>query len=261
MFTDARIRSGLDDMMRSIPAPPVPMRAVDALLERPPVHQRTASGYSRFALATAAIIALLLVALPSLAPAFVQSLEARYRAALQALGGSAPPPVPQRVLSKLTAQSADLTSAQSRVGFRLVPPAGLPADVSTARIRTVPAGVYSVKAHAWQAGPMEVHFSYRRSGGRAFMLIAEPYDPHGEMPGRYMFEATDTLKNGRPVLLKHEHFAWRNGNQMMSATEGNGLSAAEIGSIRRAMHGVPLRLRALHAAPSGGPMKVHVFSP
>lgn len=261
MFTDARIRSGLEDMMQHIPIPPVPITAVEAALSRQPERVRTAPRYPRFAFAAAAIITLVLVALPPLAPAFVQSLEARYRAALQAFGGSAPPPVPSRVLSKLTARGADLAAARSRIGFRLVPPKGLPGDVSTATIRTVPAGIYSAKTHSWQVGPMEVHFFYRRRGGREFMLTAEPYDPHGEMPGKYMFEATDTLKNGRPLLLKHEHFAWRNGDQMMSATEGNGLSAVEIGSIRRAMHGIPLRLRPLHAAPSGGPMKVHVFSP
>jgi hypothetical protein len=261
MFTDARIRWGLEDMMQHIPVPPVPIAAVEAALSKQPERIRTAPRFPRFAIAAAAVITLVFVALPALAPAFVQSLEARYRAALQALGGSAPPPVPDRVLSKLSSQSADLATAQSRITFRLVPPAGLPSDVSAARIRTVAAGVYSVKTHTWQAGPMEVHFFYRRPGGREFMLIAEPYDPHGEMPGKYMFEATDTLKNGRPVLLKHEHFAWRNGGQMMSATEGNGLSALEIGAIRRAMHGIPLALRPLHAAPSGGPMKVHVFSP
>lgn len=261
MFTETRIRSGLDDMMQHIVATPVPMKSIQDALYREPARVRRASQYPRFAFAAAAFIALVLVALPLLAPAFVQSLEARYRAALQALGGIAPPPVPDRILSKLTSQSADLATAQSRVDFRLVAPAGLPADVVSRRIRTVPAGIYSAKMHAWQAGPMEVHFFYRRSGGREFMLIAEPYDPHGEMPGKYMFEATDTLKNGRPVLLKHEHFAWRNGGQMMSATEGNGLSAAEIGSIRRAMHGTPLRLRPLHTPPSGSPMKVHVLSP
>lgn len=76
----------------------------------------------------------------------------------------------------------------------------VPADVD---IRTTPTGVYSKETHAWRVGPPEVTFVYRRAGGREFVLIADRYDPHGEQPPKYMFEAKNPTADGRPVLVKH----------------------------------------------------------
>ncbi|MBC5829052.1 MAG: hypothetical protein GIW98_02535 [Candidatus Eremiobacteraeota bacterium] len=75
-----------------------------------------------------------------------------------------------------------------------------------------------------------------------------------------MFEAKDdAAPNGHPLLERHEHFAWRNGNQVMSVSEGEGISATEIEAIRVAMHGDVLPRRELHAPDSGRSFELHVI--
>ncbi|MEO6835635.1 MAG: hypothetical protein ABI231_06990, partial [Candidatus Tumulicola sp.] len=187
--------------------------------------------------------------------------EERYRTALQALGGIAAPAAPASLKSSLKSQTVTLATAQSRVRFTIVPPAGLPKDVVSEKIVTTPTGVFSKATHAWRVGSPALTFTYRRAGGNTFVLLADRYDPQDGLPPKYMFEALDPAPDGRPVLVKHEHFAWRNGSQVMSVNAGEGLSAAEIGSIRLAMHGVALLRRELHAPSSGTSGKLYRLNP
>lgn len=78
--------------------------------------------------------------------------------------------------------------------------------------------------------------------------------------GNTLFEAMNPGPDGQAVIVKHEHFAWRNGNQIMTATEGSGISAAEITAIRAAMRGVALRERELHGPTSGTSSKLYLVA-
>jgi hypothetical protein len=260
MFSDARIRASLDTMVRGIEAPPVILHQIQRKILQQPAIPRYMPHYLRLAISAAVIIAMLVITLPSISPALVQTIEARYRAALQALGGIAPPPAPKSLFSTLSSQSrnATLASAQSRVRFAIVPPAGLPNDVVSVKIQTTPTGVYSKITHSWSVGPPSVSFSYHRADGRSFDLMAEQFNPRDGLQPKYMFEADGPASNGRPVLVKHEHFAWRNGNQVMMATQSDGISAREIEAIQEAMRGVALPRRELHAPDTGTTMKLYV---
>lgn len=247
MSLDSRIEAGVHALLQGIEAPDVPLTQIAAKMS----HQRSITAARRntrrFALAASIAAALLVSLLPLISPALVQSMDARYRAALQALGGIAPPPAPKSVTAKLKPLNATLAGAQSRVSFTIVPPAGLPKGVVSSKMVTTPTGVLSKRRHSWSIGPTEVTFWYRRADGRQFALFAAPYDPHGEQPGTYMFEARGVGAGGRPILVKHRQFAWRNGDQEMRATEGAELSSQEIFAIENAMHGVPVPLRKLYA--------------
>lgn len=258
MLTDAQLKTGIAAMLAGIDAPPAPVTAIRRHML---LQQQAASGRRRriqFPALAAAAAAVALILLPVLAPAIVQSLEARYRAALQALGGIAPPSPPKNVLSTLKSQPATLASAQKRVSFTIFPPVGLPRDIVSTTIRTVPTGTYTPAAHSWKTGPMEVQFFYRRSGGREFVLIADPYDPN-ERPPKYIFETGAPDAHGRPVLIKHENFAWHNGDQLMTVTAGPDLTAAEIRNIKSAMHGLPVAQRALHSPFTPKTMRLRVL--
>lgn len=262
MSNDRAIDAALNAMLKSIVVPPVPLTEIRGKISQQSTigvidRQRNRS----LPVAAAALVAALVIAVPLISPAIVQNLEARYRAALVALGGIAPPAVPKRILSKLTSQNETLASAQSRVNFTIVPPAGLPRDAALYKITTSGTGVYSKETHSWRVGPQEVVFVFRRAGGRKFELIADRYDPAGEQPPKYIFEARDPTANGQPVLIKHENFAWRNGNQIMLATEGVEISASEIRAIQAAMHGKSVPRRELHARDFGRTMKVRVITP
>ncbi|MDQ2992234.1 MAG: hypothetical protein M3R30_05385 [Candidatus Eremiobacteraeota bacterium] len=258
MFTDARIGDALDTMVRGLVVPPVPLAAIHRKISQPRPAAPRLPSYVRLALAAAALIAIAIVAFPSTSAALIQSVEARYRAALQALGGTAPPPAPQALISSLHVRSATLASARSRVRFTIVPPAGLPQDVVSIQIDTAPTGVYSKATRSWSVGSPSVTFSYRRSGGRAFSLRADRYDPQATLTGKYMFEALDPGPDGRPRLLRHRQFAWRNGNQIMTVIEDAGIGSREIEAIRQAMHGVILPQRDLHAPDRGASGKLYI---
>lgn len=130
-----------------------------------------------------------------------------------------------------------LEAAQRRVSFRIVPPAGLPPDVTRERIWTTPTLVYSKVTHRWSKGDAVVTFSFDRLRGRTFTLLAERFDPRFGPPPAYVFEDDST---GGRMLVKHRHFAWRNGDQMMSANQDQTIGAAEIEAVRKAMAGIPL---------------------
>ena len=86
MFSDARIRASLDTMVRGIDAPPVILHQIQRRILQQSAIPRYMPHYLRLAISAAVIIAMLVIALPSISPALVQTIEARYRAALQALG-------------------------------------------------------------------------------------------------------------------------------------------------------------------------------
>lgn len=260
MFTDAQISAALETMIHGIDPPPVPLPDIRRKMSQSQPVLRYASRSVRLAIATAAVIAIIVVTFPSNSAALVQNVEARYRAALQAMGGIAPPPAPESLVSALSQQSATRAAARSRVPFTVIPPAGLPNDIVSAKIQTVPTGVYSRATHSWRVGRPAVTFIYRRTGGRSFDLIADRFDPQSESPSKYIFEAKEPGPDGRPVLVKHEHFAWRNGSQIMTAVEGGGISASEIAAIRIAMHGVALPRREPRAPESGTSLKLYLIT-
>lgn len=259
MFDDAAISQSMSAALRGIPVPPLPLNAIlQKMHSQPAASAPQRAGYVRGAVAAAAILGILAGAYPAKSVAVIQSLEARYRAALQALGGTAPPPAPDALLNRLHSREVTLAQARDSVPFRLVAPAGLPDDVTTSRVELIGTGVYVRATRAWHKAGNAVTFTYTRSGGRSFNLLADKYDPRNGLPGKYMFEAKDPGPDGRPVIVRHQHFAWRDGDQIMTATAGAGISAREILAIERAMNGEPLPLRNLHAPQTGSQSKVYI---
>lgn len=242
MLPDTRIKANVEAIVRSVEAPSVPWPDIQRRIQQPQANERRAPIYARFAMAAAVVVIAIFLASPSRSLALIQNIEARYRAALQALGGYAPPPAPASFVSSLSPEGATLTTAQSRVSFTIVSPAGLPKGIISKKIETTPKGIYSRETRSWRVGSQIVTFAYRRAGGRVFVLIADRFDPRTGLPAKYLFEARNPAPDGRPVIVRRENFAWRNGSQIMSVAEGDGISASEIRAIRVAMHGTALSL-------------------
>jgi len=233
MYDEARLAATFHSMVGATAVPQLPLAAIT---RRATTSVPRSYGISllRRGFAAAVLIALVLWAFRGNTPAFVRAVESRIAAELQ---WTPPPPAPASLSASIAPRTADLVSAQRRVSFHIVPPAGLPADVTGTRMWTTPVLVYSKVTHAWSKGEPEITFAYGRSGGRSFELIADRYDPRFGPPPKFMFE--DDSSGGR-YLVKHRNFAWRNGDQAMGATESAGLSAVEIKTIRDAMRAVPI---------------------
>lgn len=261
MPADVRLKTAVETMMHAIEAPAVPLAAIREKMSQAPVCLEHPRGNGRFAVAAAVAAAAVLSVLPLVSPAVMQGLEARYRAALQALGGIAPPPAPTALISQLKSQRVSLTQAQSRVSFTIVPPSGLPKDIVSSKIVVSPTGILNTRTHSWSVGPQEVVFWYRRANGGEFALVADRYDARGERPGEYVFETGGAGANGRPILIKHRHFAWRNGDQQMTATEGRELRAGEILAIQAAMHGSPVPMRSLNSPDTPSTRTLRIIRP
>jgi len=257
MFSDAQIRTAAGKMLSEIDVPPMRLMEIQRKISQPQRVERRSPSFARPAIAAAAAV-LVLATLPKIAPALVQGIDAQYRAALQALGGVAPPPAPASLKAKMTPIAATLAEAQSRVKFTIVPPAGLPSDATETSIHVAPVGVYSKTTNAWRVGESGVTFAYHRADGREFVLMVSRYDPSNPL-SKYIFEAKDPAADGRPVLVKHERFAWRNGDQVMTAIEGSDISASEIAAIQAAMGGVSVPRRELHAPNAGGDLFYRVI--
>lgn len=236
MYTDAQISSTLDAMIVGIDAPPVPIARILRKMSAPPAALPKRARYLRPALAAAAVV--VGGALAS-SPGFVAALEDKYDVALRAIGLEAPPAVPQSIKSSIHSQVTTLAGAQSKVSFTITAPSGLPSDVTASKILTVPSGIYEDKTKTWHVGAPVITFEYHRAGGRSFFLIAEQSDPATKLASNAIYEPKD-LPGGKVALIKHAHFAWRNGDQVMSASEDVGITSAEIAAIREAMHGVAL---------------------
>lgn len=234
MYADARIRSAFAGMIEAIPAPPVPIADILAKSALPAPAVRRTPRWRAAAIAAAAAL-VFAVALPAVAPGLVQTVEAR----LAAILGWTPPPMgpPKWLTSQLRGTNVTFAQAQSQVPFALVAPQGLPHDAVPADILATRTGLYERATRVWSIGTNAVFFEYRRANGRTFSLLADRYDPRTGPPGKFMFEDTGKMRDGLPVLIKHRHFEWRNGDQVMSATDGPEISAAEIRAIAAAMHG------------------------
>lgn len=261
MYTDSRISAAIETLLNEIEAPPIPLADIHRKIAQSQPAKRQTPPYLRAALATGVIAGVLLV-LSSLGliQGIAQNIEDRYRAALQARGGYAPPNPPDSLWQGVLKQSwsspnVTLAKAQSLAPFTIASPTGLPRDVVSAKIRTAPTLVYYPVTQTWRVGSRIVWFIYRRAGGRTFQLEADQFDPSSAPPGKYMFEAKDPTPDGRPVLVKHLFFVWRNGNQVMSATADMGISAPELEAIRAAMHGIAVPGRWPAPPVPGSPMK------
>jgi hypothetical protein len=262
MYTDSRISAAIEAMLDEITVPPVPLTEIQRKIAHSKPAKVRMSGYLRFAIASG-IVACLLAILSSsgLIRAVALNVEDRYRAALEARGGFAPPAPPEALWQEVLKQASSspnvtFAEAQSLVPFAITPPAGLPRDVVSARIRTTPTLVYSPVTHSWRVGSRIVWFIYRRSGGSTFQLVADQFDPNIAPPGKYIFEAKDPTPDGRPVIVRHLRLVWRNGDQVTSATADMGISAPEIEAIRSAMHGVLVPGRWPSPPLPGAPMKM-----
>ncbi|HEY7994736.1 MAG TPA: hypothetical protein VID24_11020 [Candidatus Eremiobacteraceae bacterium] len=249
MRTDVQISEALERLINDIETPPAPLTEIHRAVARPepePVRERT-SRPLRVAIAVGAASAVIAVVSTS---SFVQGVEQaidRYRAALEAKGGWAPPTPPDKLWKAImqqssSAQNEPLGTAQTHVSFAIVPPAGLPRDVVSAAIYTVPTLEYSTSLQTWQLGPHIAWFVYRRANGKTFVILAKPFDPREGTPSKYIFEADEDHPgpNGRLTLLKHDVFTWKNGNQVITAIDGSVISAREIEAIRTAMDGIPI---------------------
>ena len=234
MLRDAEISAGLRAMLNRIEAPPVALGAIHARMSRTPRREPRRGGF-HFAL-TAAVVALAIVALPTVAPGLTQSIEAQIEAILR---WKPPPPAPVSVESAMHSHYGTLAQAQTRAGFAIVPPAGLPKDVVSEEIATTPTGIYSRVTRSWSVGSPAVWFVYHRRGGESFTLLADRFDSREGAPSKYVF-LDEGVRNGHEMLKRYETFSWRNGDQVMSAAAGEGLAAAEIERIRSAMRGTPI---------------------
>ncbi len=237
MFDDAWINSTLTTVISDIAPPPAPLSQILQRASRSRVAPSKGARRLQPAIGTfAAIVGAIAIGLPLVAPGLVESVETRIA---QILKWSPPPvPPPRSLASRLRPHSATLASAQARVPFKIVLPEGLPHDVRLTSIATSPSGVYDKVTRTWQLGSQAVYFTYQRSRGRSFTLLADRFDPRTGPPSRYMYEDTGKVRNGMPVLVRHEKFTWRNGDQVIMATDGTGIRADEIRAIRSAMHGV-----------------------
>lgn len=238
MLDETAIAPALENMLRGIEPPAVPIAEIRHRMAQPPRRQRV----GLFLPAAAAAIVLVL-ALPRIAPGVTQTIEQRVEAIVH---WTPPPPPPASVESAMRSKTGTLAQAQARVAFTIVPPAGLPKGVVSERVVTIPTGVYSYATHRWSIGKPAIFFVYRRANGKSFALLADRFDPREGPPSKYIFDADERDAHGMPV--RHENFAWRNGDQVMSAAAGEGLSAAEITAIRDAMHGSAVTGADRHAS-------------
>ncbi len=239
MFDDAVLRSRVIASIGAIAPPPVPLAQIQRRIASDDAPApRAGTKRWRPALVAAAAAVAICAAVPLVAPGVVQSVEERVAEILQ----WTPPPVPPpaSLMAQLRSSPVTLEAARARVPFALVAPAGLPADVASSSIRIAPTAVYVKATRTWRLGSPALHFDYRRSGGRTFSLTVDRFDPQTGPEGRFMYEDTGKVRDGMPVLIRYERFAWRNGDQVTTAI-ADGIDAGEIARIRRAMNGVALR--------------------
>jgi hypothetical protein len=232
MLDDARLGAAFTSLLAQTSTPPTPLARIREKMALSQLAHRSPRWH--LAVATAAVAAIAL-ALPRVAPAFTDAVESQIQ---QILHWQPPPAAPPRVWSAMRPRTMTLAQAQSRVDFRIVAPAGLPHDVVSETIAASPSGLYSKVTHSWSVGPPAIMFTYRRSGGRSFMLTATRYSARGGAPSKYVFEDMDRNENGREVILRRDVFTWRNGDQSMSVVADEGITGAEAVTIRSAMHGV-----------------------
>jgi hypothetical protein len=237
MVADSELSNSFESMLESIDVPETPIARIHERMHAGVPPQRT-----RFAIpaAVAAAIAIV-IAVPMLAPAVTQTLEQKIAAILH----WSPPPVkpPPSLYQAMKPQTVSLEEAQKRVNFTIVPPQGVPSDATGPSITVGPTGFYSRTTRTWSSGPAVVMFSYKRSDGRTFLVSASGASDESAWvgpPSKYMFEDRGVDKAGNPILVRHERFVWKNGDQRMTIIADEGITAAEILAIQSAMHGIPI---------------------
>lgn len=232
MVLDSEITNGFAAMLGSIEAPPVALAQI---------HQRAsevAPARPRFLIPAVAAAALaVVVGVPMFTLGVAQTLEEKIA---QILHWTQPPPAPASVMNAMQPQTVSLEQAQARVKFTITAPAGLPSDASGLEISVAPMGVYSNSTKTWSIGPSSLAFKYKRANGRSFTLMVGSASTLTTPPSKYIYENKGVDSAGNPILVKQEHFVWRNGDQVMSAIASDGISAAEIAAIAAAMHGTPV---------------------
>ncbi len=235
MFSEARISGAFEAMLSSIEIPPVPLRDIQHRVAQATLRERPHRRWFWY-LPASAVAAIVVLALPKVAPGLTQTLEQQVEEILHL---TPPPPAPASIESAMRSQTGSLAAAQSRVSFTIVPPAGVPADAVLDTIVTAPTGIYSKGTHRWSVGSPSVWFIYRRAGSRTFSLMAQRFDPREGTPSKYFFEYRG-VRDGHTFVVRHDKFTWRNGEQVMSATADEGISAAEIARIVAAMNGAAI---------------------
>lgn len=238
MYGDARLSAAMESMLGGTDAPPAPMSAIRVRMAAPIVPAARRSNHvARYALAAAAAIVLFFAIFPKASLALFERIVVNSYAAAHRLMDWTPPPPPPKALDEAQrSQQLSLAAAQAKVDFTIVPPAGLPPDAVFTGIDTMPALIYDKAKRVWSKSAPALQFDYKRSGGRTFSISAEKDDPRTGPYGKYMWHVDD-LPGGKVAMTKHARFIWKNGDQMMSAIEDDGISAAEILAIRAAMHG------------------------
>jgi hypothetical protein len=234
MTTDEQLRDGLRAMLQSAQAPAISLEQIHRRMQAPVQHDRRP-----FAIGAAAAAALAVaVALPIASPGVVQTLEQKIAAILHWTPPATRPPA--SLYQAMKPQTVSLSEAQRHVNFTIVPPAGVPSDATGPVISIAPTGVYSDKTHTWSKGPDVVEFRYDRPDGRWFLVSASGVANQTRPASKYSFEDRGVDKAGNPILVRHERFTWRNGDQSMSIVADDSISAAEILRIQTAMQGTPV---------------------
>ncbi len=250
MHNDDHLREELRATLGAIGAPRV---NVHSILNRETraetrLRPRMRAGYAVLAAALA------LAFLPIMhADALLAAVGSNVTAFLRVIGAPSGPPVPRTLMTRLQAAShpTDFASAASAVPFTLVAPAGLPQDARLVGMRLSTPGEWSAKTKRWSLGSKMVRWTYTRPDGRTFALTAQRYDPHARYFA-YIWKTAEgaPAPKGAVKVVRYDRFSWRVGNAVMGAT-ADGIDAAEIARIRRAMHGIPIPgIRT--AGPHGG---------
>lgn len=244
MYADARLTEAMQTMVRGIDAPAVPMTAIRSRMAAPlaPVVRRRIP-LARYGLATAAAVALFFAIFPKASLAVLDRFEHivvdSYAAAYKVMGWTPPPPPPKSLEAGLASQRLSLAAAQAKEPFTIVVPAGVPTDATLTSIHTMPVLIYDKASKRWSKGTPAIDFRYKRAGNREFEVMAEEDDPRLGPTHKYVYAAND-LPGGKVELVKHERFQWKNGSQLMTAIEDDGISAAEIQTLKATMHGEPI---------------------
>jgi hypothetical protein len=237
MFVDARIKNAVETIVAGVEAPPVQWHAIAARIAQPQPVERRSSRMLQFVAAAAACVAFVFIAFPASSLGLVRVVVSSYQDVIKVIGWTPPAGAPKSLVRP--AAQASVAAAQMHLDFTLIPPSGLPADVVATKIWTAPTQMYTKATHVWKTGPAFATFIYRRSDGRSFTILANGFDPETGAPSKYMFESQD-LPGGRTALARHEQFTWRNGDQVTSIVEGDGINAPEIEAIRQSMNGLPI---------------------
>jgi hypothetical protein len=253
MITDEQLRGDFNAMLQSVDAPAIPFAQIHRRMHAPLHHNPRPFAIG----AAAAAVLIVVVALPIASPGVVQTLEQKIAAILHWTPPATKPPA--SLYQAMTPQTVSLSEAQKRVNFTIVPPTGVPSDATGPTISVAPTGVYSPTTRTWSKGPNVVVFSYKRANGQSFLVAASAATSSTSPGSKYSFEDRGVDKSGNPILVRHERFVWRNGDQQMSIVADDSITSAEVLAIQTAMHGT--LIPGLWPPPQGGADMVRIPRP